>query len=316
MYEYIPYTYKITHNESGMFYYGCKYAEDGYTHPELFWNINHKRGYFTSSKIIHKMIEEYGYKSFEIEIRKTFTSPEETFNFEQKVLKKIINWNNCLNAGVGGNYDNNKQRKIKINGVSSYDIAAKKMHETKLIVGEDGLNTYQRSGLKIKGVKKSHEHVQKNIKALSKIGEDGLNTYQRSGLKIRGDNNPSKKLENREKISRGVKEYIKNISDEEKERQKNNHKIAMQDPKVREKIKQFNVENNPVRNTLWYNDGIKNYRLNKNDDKINNLKLIEGRIKFEIVRTEHTCPHCKKIGKGPNMKRYHFDKCKFKEELL
>ena len=259
MYEYIPYTYKITHNESGMFYYGCKYAEDGYTHPELFWNINHKRGYFTSSKIIHKMIEEYGYKSFEIEIRKTFTSPEETFNFEQKVLKKIINWNNCLNAGVGGNYDNNKQRKIKINGVSSYDIAAKKMHETKLIVGEDGLNT-----------------------------------YQRSGLKIRGDNNPSKKLENREKISRGVKEYIKNISDEEKERQKNNHKIAMQDPKVREKIKQFNVENNPVRNTLWYNDGIKNYRLNKNDDKINNLKLIEGRIKFEIVRTEHTCPHCKK----------------------
>ena len=25
---------------------------------------------------------------------------------------------------------------------------------------------------------------------------------------------------------------------------------------------------------------------------------------------EYTCPHCYKVGRGPNMKRYHFDKCK------
>lgn len=25
---------------------------------------------------------------------------------------------------------------------------------------------------------------------------------------------------------------------------------------------------------------------------------------------QYTCPHCDKIGKGPNMKRYHFDNCK------
>jgi hypothetical protein len=25
---------------------------------------------------------------------------------------------------------------------------------------------------------------------------------------------------------------------------------------------------------------------------------------------EYTCPHCSKVGKGPNMKRYHFDNCK------
>ena len=25
---------------------------------------------------------------------------------------------------------------------------------------------------------------------------------------------------------------------------------------------------------------------------------------------EYTCPHCAKVGKGPNMKRYHFDNCK------
>ena len=25
---------------------------------------------------------------------------------------------------------------------------------------------------------------------------------------------------------------------------------------------------------------------------------------------EYTCPHCHKVGRGPNMKRYHFDNCK------
>jgi len=27
-------------------------------------------------------------------------------------------------------------------------------------------------------------------------------------------------------------------------------------------------------------------------------------------KIEYTCPHCYKVGRGPNMKRYHFDKCK------
>lgn len=30
------------------------------------------------------------------------------------------------------------------------------------------------------------------------------------------------------------------------------------------------------------------------------------------VFSERTCPHCKKSGAGPNMTRYHFDNCKFK----
>jgi len=31
------------------------------------------------------------------------------------------------------------------------------------------------------------------------------------------------------------------------------------------------------------------------------------------VHVKVTCPHCSKIGSGGNMKRYHFDNCKFKE---
>jgi hypothetical protein len=31
---------------------------------------------------------------------------------------------------------------------------------------------------------------------------------------------------------------------------------------------------------------------------------------YLVTRSELTCPHCNKVGKGPNMKRYHFDNCK------
>ena len=33
---------------------------------------------------------------------------------------------------------------------------------------------------------------------------------------------------------------------------------------------------------------------------------------YTVTRTEKTCPHCSKTGKGPNMTRYHFDNCKYR----
>lgn len=317
MYDYKPYTYKVTLKETGQFYYGCKYAQNGYTHPDLFWNKNHKKGYFTSSKIIHKMIEEYGHDAFDIEIRKTFNSSQETFEFEQKVLRKIINWDKCLNATCGFSHDGHKYRRIKINGVSSYDIGRNKNIEYWNSIDEStGLTLGKLRGLKIKGIPKSKEHIEKLKNTRSSIYSNDLTLAQYHGLKIKGDNNPSKKKENREKISKGVKEYLKNLSDEDKIILKNKHSEAMRRADVRKKISDFNILNNPSRNTLWYNDGVKDYRLKPDSELINNLKLKEGRMKFEMVRTEHTCPHCNKVGKGPNMKRYHFDKCKNKKEIL
>lgn len=35
-----------------------------------------------------------------------------------------------------------------------------------------------------------------------------------------------------------------------------------------------------------------------------------GRTNYSKVQLEVECPHCHKLGKGPNMTRYHFDKCK------
>lgn len=44
-------------------------------------------------------------------------------------------------------------------------------------------------------------------------------------------------------------------------------------------------------------------------------KLLSGRSYGKGIKhnlKEKTCPHCSKIGKGPNMSRYHFDNCKVK----
>ncbi len=37
---------------------------------------------------------------------------------------------------------------------------------------------------------------------------------------------------------------------------------------------------------------------------------------YIVTRTEKTCPHCNKTGKGPNMTRYHFDNCKNRVKSL
>lgn len=316
MYEYKPYTYIVIHRDTGYFYYGCKYANDGYTHPDLFWCKTHKKGYFTSSKLIHKMIEEYGLNSFDYQIRKIFTNEKETFLFEQKVIKRIIDWDKCLNSGVGGSFDSNKTRRIKINGISSYDKAIVKINNTKLIIGEDGLTTYQRAGLKIKCIPKSEKHIENLKLAKSKVGEDGLTLSQRSALKIMGDNNPSRKDENRHKISQGVKNYLNNRTEKDIEYQKLKHLEAMRSEKVREKLKNWNEINNPVRDTNWYNDGIKSYRLKDDDPMIVKNSLNIGRLPFKMIKKESICPHCGLIGKGGNMKRYHFDNCKNKKEII
>lgn len=43
------------------------------------------------------------------------------------------------------------------------------------------------------------------------------------------------------------------------------------------------------------------------DRKIKLSKKLKGKKKRQITKI---CPHCRKMGKGPNMSRYHFNKCK------
>jgi len=80
---YIGYTYCIKFLKTNQVYYGSRCAKN--CHPSEFWVT-----YFTSSKIVKKLINEFGKDSFIFEIRKTFAdNPKDSQKWERKVLKRI-----------------------------------------------------------------------------------------------------------------------------------------------------------------------------------------------------------------------------------
>jgi len=76
-----PYTYLLK-SPDGRLYYGLRYAKN--CHPDEFWVT-----YFTSSKKVLELIEEYGKESFTFEIRKTFDDVEKAIKWESDVLYKL-----------------------------------------------------------------------------------------------------------------------------------------------------------------------------------------------------------------------------------
>lgn len=79
---YQPFTYLITHIPSGKRYYGVRYRKG--CHPS---EIGTK--YFSSSKIIKKMIAEEGLSNFKFEVRRTFDTAEAARKWEHKVLTRL-----------------------------------------------------------------------------------------------------------------------------------------------------------------------------------------------------------------------------------
>lgn len=93
----IPYSYFLYHTPTGLKYYGIQYAKN--CHPDKLWVK-----YFSSSKIVANLIKEYGIDSFEVSIRKIFTSPEKALLWEHKVLRRLDaagsdEWLNRHNGG-------------------------------------------------------------------------------------------------------------------------------------------------------------------------------------------------------------------------
>ena len=65
----LEYFYLIRHKASGKFYAGSKYAKKQFIHPDQFWNpnwIGPGKPYYTTSKIIKKLILDEGLNSFEV----------------------------------------------------------------------------------------------------------------------------------------------------------------------------------------------------------------------------------------------------------
>lgn len=75
-----PYTYLLTHQKTGMVYYGVRFRE-GCNPDELLVD------YFSSSKVVKEMIFEG--EEFVAEVRKTFSTKEAAIAWETKVLRRL-----------------------------------------------------------------------------------------------------------------------------------------------------------------------------------------------------------------------------------
>ena len=97
--QHIPYTYLLYCKPIKKYYYGVRYSKK--CNPKDLW-----QSYFSSSRIIHYLIEVYGKDAFYYEVRKIFPGdPNAALKWEQKVLRRLnvnhkIKW---LNQGLTGN---------------------------------------------------------------------------------------------------------------------------------------------------------------------------------------------------------------------
>lgn len=77
-----PYTYILKSKLDGKCYYGVRYAKD--CHPDDLFVT-----YFSSSKIVHKLIEEHGPEVFTAQVRRTFDSATAAIDWEHRVLRRL-----------------------------------------------------------------------------------------------------------------------------------------------------------------------------------------------------------------------------------
>jgi hypothetical protein len=146
----MAYTYYIFHRPTNQHYYGARWAAN--CKPEDFWVT-----YFTSSKAVKMLIEEYGADSFNVEIRRIFKTGIEARTWEHKVIEKLqaVKRNEWLNKANGQPPVCNYSREGQGLGRKLSD-----KHKESISNGNKG---------KLRGRRQSPEHIKKG--ALSRIGK-------------------------------------------------------------------------------------------------------------------------------------------------
>lgn len=126
---YQPYTYFIVCKPTGQVYYGVSYRRG--CNPVDFW-----KRYFTSSKVVHAAIHQYGKDAFYTQIRKTFTDGISALNWENKVLRRCrvrgkVAWMNQM-EGYQNNVNFYRSKKVTSarNKASTWVTNGKEEHYT------------------------------------------------------------------------------------------------------------------------------------------------------------------------------------------
>ena len=134
---------------------------------------------------------------------------------------------------------------------------------------------------------------------------------------FKGDNNPAKRPEVREKIRQkaiGRKASIETKQKLSESRIGENN--SFYGKKHKDVVKSIMKDKAKGRYTIdWFVSkfGEADGKLKYEEQRKNNvLKFNKGKANLlKALTKEYTCPHCNKVGKGSNMKRYHFNNCKF-----
>jgi hypothetical protein len=111
---YTPFTYYLYHPETNQHYYGVRYCKG--CDPSSLWTT-----YFSSSRKVKKLIEEYGPDSFVVSIRKKFTTKEDAVKWEHTVLRRLnvrrkLHWLNQTDKPVvlrSFGYKHTEETKVK-----------------------------------------------------------------------------------------------------------------------------------------------------------------------------------------------------------
>ena len=122
---YQPYTYLIRFKPTGQLYYGAKYAVG--CHPDQFWVK-----YFTSSKVVEKLIAEFGIDSFEVLYTKNHATGKAALGWEEMYLISV-------DAGRNGDYlnvHNGGKNFIVLSGEGNNFFGKHHSNNTKAVLSE------------------------------------------------------------------------------------------------------------------------------------------------------------------------------------
>lgn len=184
-----PYAYHLYHTPTEKHYYGIRYSKN--CSPSDLWNT-----YFSSSKIVHSLIKEYGKDSFVVTVRKVFDNIDKAILWETKFLTKINakdndKWLNQHNGGktfIGPYIHNDKTKET----ISSKITGMKRSEETKEKMRLKALEREKKR--RLDGWKMPIEAIQKSLTTKKERIESGLsNPYSEERNKKMAETKSGKK---------------------------------------------------------------------------------------------------------------------------